>query len=123
MLTPLLIVLVSASFIAGRAVLARQQVDDAARTAAEAASIASSPTGASYAASVTAIANVLDDALFCEDLTVHPSTTDFRPGGSVSVSVACTMPLSRLGFLGLPGSVRLVASRWAPIEPYRQLSP
>jgi Flp pilus assembly protein TadG len=121
-LTPLLVVLVSVCFIGGRLVVARQQLDDAARTAAEAAAIASSPGAAQYAASVTVIGNLLADGLACQDLSISPQTAAFRPGGSVAVSVSCSVALSRLAFAGLPGTVRLTARRVAVIEPYRQLS-
>lgn len=123
LLTPLAIVLVSVCFIAGRLVLARQQIDDAARAASQAAAVASGPLGARYAATVTVIANLEADGLACSHLAVTPGTATFRPGGKVSVSVSCTVPLSHLSFGRLPGSVRLTAVRSAIVEPYRQLGP
>ena len=46
-------------------------------------------------------------------------TADFRPGGHVRVSVACTADLSGLGLSGLPGSKTLHAEAAAPLEQYR----
>jgi hypothetical protein len=42
-----------------------------------------------------------------------------RPGGAVTVTVSCTVPLSDLLLLGVPGSRTVSASATSPVDQWR----
>jgi hypothetical protein len=109
--------------LGGQLLLIRQQVGDMARTAAQAASDARSPLGASYSASVTDSATALGDGLHCSQLHTTTNTSGFRAGGTVTVTVQCGAMLPSLRLLGLPSTIPLSVSATAPIEPYRAVGP
>ena len=50
---------------------------------------------------------------------ITPDTGDFTPGGVVTVTVSCTVQLSGLGLLRIPGSETITASASSPIDVYR----
>ena len=58
----------------------------------------------------------------CVRIVVSTNTTDFVPGGEVTVTVSCTVELSDLGAPGLPGESTVSISQAAPIDPYRVVS-
>jgi Flp pilus assembly protein TadG len=103
----------------GRIVEAESRVQGAARDAARAASIARSVVLAQDAARTAAAANLTERGVSCSTFDVTVDTAEFRPGGSVSVSVACVANLSGLALAGLPGSKTLSAEATAPMEQYR----
>lgn len=103
----------------GRTVSAQQDVVGAARAAARAASLASGPGDAAAAAQRAAAAAVGGR---CPQVTVTPQVGAFVPGGSVTVTIACTVSLSQVAISGLPGHVTLTATASAPIETYRQVT-
>ena len=103
----------------GRIVEAEGRVQGAARDAARAASISRSVVLAQGAARTAAASNLAERGVSCATFDVTVNTTDFRPGGSVSVSVACVANLSGLALAGLPGSKTLSAAATAPLERYR----
>jgi Flp pilus assembly protein TadG len=105
LVVPLLLLLLAAVLGAGRVTLAHQRVDEAAAQAARAAAAAASPSAARSSAAATAPLSLLGTSLDCRQMTVQVDTVDFRPGGSVSVQVAC---LADLGS-GVPG---LSGFRW-----------
>lgn len=120
LLTPLLVAVLGAAFFAGRLALARQAVDDAARTALQAAvTMPDGPTAAA-AAALTARDEIGQEGL-CGRISTATDTTRFVAGGSLYVSVTCVVPFSKLAFLGVPGSVTLTAVRGGDIEPYREV--
>ena len=57
----------------------------------------------------------------CSGLSVQTNTTDFVPGGTVSVTVTCRVDFSDLLVPGLPGSATLREVQVAPIDPYRSV--
>jgi Flp pilus assembly protein TadG len=122
-LAPVLVVLLLFVVAVGRLVVARQEVDNAAVDAARAASIATSPAGASQAATQIASADLSGDGVTCATFATTVGTGDFVPGGTVGVHVTCTSSLSGLSLLRLPGSETLVSSATAPIDLYRTVSP
>jgi Flp pilus assembly protein TadG len=103
----------------GRIVEAEGRVQGAARDAARAASVARNVVSAAEAARGAAAVNLEERGVSCTAFEVLVDTTNFRPGGQVRVSVACTADLSGLGLSGLPGSKTLRSEATAPLEQYR----
>jgi len=122
-LTPLLMAVVGGFFFAGRLVLARQDVDDAARTAVQAAVTKPDGPEASGLAGLTTSIVLGPDGGLCSRVSTTTDTSDFVAGGTVSVRVTCVVRFSSLAFAGVPGSVGLSASRGAILEPYREIGP
>ncbi len=122
LLTPLLVVLVGVAFFAGRLALARQVVDDAARSALQAAVMTPDKWDAAAMAKSTA-REVLGSAGLCSTEGTDNDTARFTAGGTVSVTVTCTVRLPTLAFLQLPESVDVTATRSGPLEPYREIGP
>ena len=123
LVTPLLLIMLMLIVAAGRLVLARSQVDGAAAQAARAASLAAGAAAAGPAADAAAQAALAGDTITCGQLTVTADTADFAPGGEVSVTVSCTVSLSGLLLLRLPGSETLTATATAPIDEFRVIAP
>jgi hypothetical protein len=105
----------------GRYVSARQEVADAARAAAQAASVVASPSQAQGAAATTVTDEVSNQSRMCVNPVVAADTSNFTAGGEVRVSVTCTVDLSDLLVPGVPGSVRVTSTQVAPIDPYRSV--
>ena len=104
----------------GRLTHGKDLVQQAASAAARAATLDSNPIQAGSDAKQAAH-DVLDQAgVSCSSFTVTPDTSDFRPGGQVSVFVACTTTLSDLGLVGFPGHKTLTATATSPLEQFRQ---
>jgi Flp pilus assembly protein TadG len=122
LLTPLLILILLFVVALGRLAGARLNVDGAAAQAARAASIARDPTTAAAVAQQTATAALGSDHVTCAQLTVNTDTTQFAPGGSVAVTVTCTVGLSDLTGLRLPASESVSARASSVIDTYRSVS-
>jgi Flp pilus assembly protein TadG len=118
LLAPLLLALLCFTAAGGRITQAEAQLEGAARDAARAASIERSPQAARAAASRTAAGNI---SFACAPLTVVADVRDFRPGGTVTVTVRCTASLAGLGLAGFPGRVTLTGRAVAPLDQYRGL--
>ncbi|MCV2394549.1 pilus assembly protein [Actinotalea sp. M2MS4P-6] len=58
-------------------------------------------------------------------LTCSPAELDgaFAAGGVVTVVLDCRVSWDQLGFIGLPGSVRVTGTSSAPIDVYRRTAP
>lgn len=121
--TPLWLALLALFVVGGQLLLARQEVDDAARTAVEAATTAQSGAAAVSLARSEASRELTGDVLHCAHLNVSTDTANFRPGGTVNVTVSCSVKIPALLVPGLPTSVELSASQAAVIEPYRAVQP
>jgi len=113
---PLLVMLVFVLVGALRLANATVDVNAAAGAASRTASLARTPGAARTAAHATATAN-LDGR--CTSLDVDVDTSAFGRGGSVTVTVRCTVPTRGLTGLKLPGSVTSSASSTSPIDVYR----
>jgi Flp pilus assembly protein TadG len=118
-LAPLLVLFMLITVSFGRVERARQEVVAAARAGAEAASVMPSAGQAGIVASKAALPSIVDQQFTCHPFEVSTDTSNFRPGGSVAVSVSCSVNLSNLLVPGFPGSVSISASRSAPVDPYR----
>jgi len=121
LLTPLLVAILGVFFFAGRLVLARMEVDDAARTALQAAVTMPDGTGASDIAALTTLVVLGPDHGLCSRISTGTNTSNFVAGGTVFVRVTCQVPLSSLAFTGLPGSVTISSLSGAGLEPYREI--
>ncbi|MGH9295630.1 MAG: TadE/TadG family type IV pilus assembly protein [Acidimicrobiales bacterium] len=122
LVTPLLILLLVFVVALGRLASARLDVDGAAGEAARAASIATDPAAATAAASQTADAALGSDHVTCADLAVSTDTASFAPGGSVAVTVTCTVALGDLTGLRLPASESVSSTATSVIDTYRAIS-
>lgn len=107
--------------LAGRLVLASQQLDDAARTAVASAQVQATAPAAAQAAQVAATNEVSTDRLGCDPYVVATNTAWFRAGGLVAVQVTCGVELPSIGVPGLPRTVTVASSALAPIETYREV--
>ena len=122
LLTPLLILMLLFVVAIGRLAGARLDVDGAAAQAARAASIARDATSATAMAQQAATAALGGDHVTCVDLTVETNTAQFAPGGSVAVTVTCTVALSDLTGLRLPASEAISSTATSVIDVYRSAS-
>lgn len=119
LVTPLLIVMLLFVAFGGRMVMARGDIDAAARDAARAASLARSPAAADQAARDAADASLAARQAPCADLDVRTDTSGFRPGGTVAVTVTCHLSLGDLALLAVPASRALTGHAVAPVDAYR----
>lgn len=122
-LTPLLILFLLLVVSLGRLSGARLDVNGAAAQAARAASIARDPNSAATQASETAAAALASQHLTCAHLAVAVDTSQFVPGGNVSVTVSCSVDLSSLTGLHLPVSETLTHRFVEPLDRYRSTTP
>jgi len=122
LLTPLLILLLLFVVALGRLAGARLEVDGAAAQAARAASIAQSPSSATAMAQQTATAALSSDHVTCAQLSVDTDTSRFTPGGSVGVTVTCTVNLGDLTGLRLPSAETISSQSTSVIDTYRPTS-
>ncbi|MEU5885019.1 TadE/TadG family type IV pilus assembly protein [Spirillospora sp. NPDC047279] len=123
LITPLLVLLLLLLVASARLVSARQKVNDAAHQAARAASIAPDSASATAAAEVTARTAIAQGGVSCQNLDVTAETSGFRPGGQIDVHVSCSVALSDLSMLSLPGNRSINARFTAPIDQWRSSAP
>jgi Flp pilus assembly protein TadG len=119
LVTPFLFLLLLFAVAAGRLVQARLDVGSAAQQAARAASLARTPAAASAQAQQVAQAALAGQSVTCDPAVITPELGDFTPGGEVTVTVSCTVHLSDLSLLRIPGSETITATFAAPIDVYR----
>ena len=121
LLTPLLILILLFVVALGRLAGARIDVDGAAAQAARAASIATTPGGATAVAQQSATAALGSDHVTCATLQVTTDTARFAPGGSVTVTVTCAVALSDLTGLALPATEQVSSTAASVIDTYRSV--
>ena len=117
---PLILVLLVFIAVANRAVTARQDVDSVAQAAARAASLHRDPASAQQAAVEAAEANLGDGRVTCTPLVVNVDTSGFQPGGSVTVTISCTVDYTDLaaGF-PIPGALTFTGAAASPVDVWR----
>ena len=120
---PVMILLLVTLIGAGRVANAHQVVDDAAGDAARAASMARTTGGARSAAQQTANASLSGRGVSCTPMAVSVDTSNWKPGGTVGVTLTCTAQLADLGVPILGGSRTVSARAASVIDLYRQLGP
>lgn len=118
LLIPVLLLMLWFVLICIRLPDARLRVEDAAHQAARAASSARSPAAAEERARTTAAAALRDAGISCQSFTLD-SHGSMQPGSTVAVDLACTVGLSDLALLGVPGTTVLHARFAAPVDTYR----
>lgn len=55
----------------------------------------------------------------CSTLEAIVDTSDFEPGGTVTVTVECTAPMADVTLLGVPGTRTFTATATEVIDTYR----
>jgi Flp pilus assembly protein TadG len=119
-LTPVVIVVLLLVVALGRYAHGKQLVEQAASAAARAASMSATAVQARDRGAAAAAAALGDAGVSCASMNTAVDAADFRPGGTVRVTLTCTADLSGLALAGVPGSVTLTATGRAPLETYRQ---
>lgn len=116
MLAPVFLALISFVVFVGRIGSLGQNTASAARDAARAASIHSAaPDGWAIDAATTTLS---DSQVSCRDLMVDVDSSRSEPGGSVTVTVTCTVEVRDLTGLPLPGAKSVSSSSVAVIDRY-----
>ena len=120
LLAPILILLlVLVAIVIHRGVDTRLRLADAAYQAARAASLTRSMTAARAAADTSARQALATAGVTCRDLSIRADVTGFAAGGSVTVTVSCTVDLTEATFLAGTGSRVESASATEPVDTYR----
>lgn len=120
--TPIAIVLLCLVAFVGRTSIAHQQVVEAARDSARAASIERDQASAERAARAGALQSLASGGFRCQSEEVTIDVSSFGPGGSVTATVRCEIRLSDLGLIGLGGTRSVEASSVAVVDRYRATS-
>jgi Flp pilus assembly protein TadG len=115
-LTPLLMAFVMLVVACGRYVAVQGDMEGTARDAVRAASLERSPDAA-RAAAADVVRESLDKDTDCN--TPDLSGT-FQAGGTITVTLHCTVSYSGLGLIGLPGSVAVHADSSSPLDRYKR---
>lgn len=123
LVTPLLVMVLLFVVLCGRLVSAQMDLDAAASAAARAASIARSDGAARAEADRTARETLAARGVTCQNASVTVNTGGLRPGGAVTVTVSCVVPLADLVLLGVPGSRTVQATATSPVDTWRGKSP
>jgi Flp pilus assembly protein TadG len=121
-LLPFVIVMLLLVVGFGRVERGRELVDQAAASAARAASLSTSPGAARTAAISAATGTLRSGGMSCAGVRVSVDTGGFHPGGDVAARVTCVANLAGLTLSGVPGHISLSATSTSPLEPYRQLT-
>ncbi len=104
---------------AGRVAEADANMTSAASEAARAASLRQHPTDATTDAETVAAANLSAAGIECVDLIVDVDTSDFAPGGTVTVELSCTASMADVTLLGVPGTRTFTSTATEVIDRYR----
>lgn len=116
---PMLLIVALLSAFSYTAARANLDVQAAAAAAARAASQARTPTQAQTAAVNNVNANL---AGRCTTHHTRVDTSHFGRGGSVTVTISCTVSIHALNVFGLPGTATQTAAATSPVDLYRSLS-
>jgi len=119
LVTPLLVVLLLFVVFCGRVAGAKGDVVGAARDAARAASIERDPDSARAAGEATAGEALQRQAIGCATLNTSVDVSNFGPGGTVTVTLSCSIRVSDLTLLALPGTKTLTSTVVEVIDVYR----
>ena len=105
--------------LCGRLVTAQLDLDAAAHGAARAASIDRTVPAATADARQTALDTLAARGVTCGAPTVSVNTDNLRPGGAVTVTVSCRVPLADLTLIGVGGTRTVTATSTSPIDVWR----
>lgn len=115
----LLMLLVFVAVVIHRGVDARLRMDDAAHQAARAASIERTGPAAAAAARSAAASALSSAGVVCRSLGVEATTGALVPGGSVTVTLSCSVDFGDALIVGVAGQKRLSATASEPVDTYR----
>ena len=118
-IAPALLFLMLLVVFAGKVAETDGNVERAASDAARAASLRQHPDDATTDAQDTAAANLAAAGVPCLSLTTTVDTEDFRPGGTVTVTVLCEASMADVTLLGVPGRRTFSATAVEVIDTYR----
>ena len=116
LLAPVMVAFLLLVIAFGRYVAVRGEVEAASRDAVRAASMERSSSAAAGVARQTANAS-LAGRWQCGEVQLGG---DFVAGGTITVRLECSVPVSDLGLLGLPGTVSVNGESSAPLDLYRR---
>jgi Flp pilus assembly protein TadG len=118
-ITPIVILMLLFVVLCGRLADTNLRLNDAAHQAARAATTARSPATAASDAATAAHAALDQAGVACQSLTLQTDTQGLRPGSTVTVTLSCTLGMSDLTLLSLPGTVTRQASFSSVVDVYR----
>ena len=122
LLTPVVIVVLLFLVGLGRYAYGRQLVQQAATAGARSASLAFAAGDAAGRARTAGQASLESAGLACQSFDVAVEAADFTAGGTVTVTVWCTVNNSDSVMAGLPGRSTVTASSSVPLETYRLIT-
>jgi Flp pilus assembly protein TadG len=117
--TPLLVAILLFVVLCGRLASAQMDLNAAASSGARSGSIARTDATARAEAERTARETLAARGVTCQQTGVTVTTGGLRSGGAVTVTVSCTVPLSDLLLLGVPGSRTVSATATSPVDQWR----
>lgn len=118
-IAPALVLLLLLVVFAGKVSEADGNVARAASEAARAASLRQHPGDAAEDAERVARENLSASGVPCIALDVRVDTSDFEPGGSVTVDLRCTASMADVALLGVPGQRTFSATAVEVIDTHR----
>ena len=119
-LTPVMAMLLFFVVAAGRVGVIESKLTTAARSSARAATQHRSIEAAQAAATTTAEAVLGQLKVVCQGgPRVRVRKMHLRPGGKVQIQVSCSVGLSDLPLLGIPGSLTVSADSTSVVDRYR----
>lgn len=118
-LAPVLLMIMGFVVFVGRIGALGERVQTASRDAAREASIQRTPAAARTAGARDASATLADHHVSCQHLDITTDTSDFRPGGTVRVTVTCEVSLTGITGFGLPGAKTVSATSVQVIDTFR----
>lgn len=104
---------------AGRLSAADADVQSAAAEAARAASLQATPGTAEQVAATTAANNLDDDGWACRAFDTSVDASNLTPGGTVSVTVSCSVSHSDLLLVVVPGDRAFTATATEVVDTFR----
>jgi Flp pilus assembly protein TadG len=122
-IAPAFIFLMLLVVYAGKVAEANGNVERAASEAARAASLRQHPADATADAQRVAAENLAAAGVACTDLTTDVDATDFRSGGTVTVTVHCHASMADVTLLGVPGTRTFVAQAVEVVDTIRASGP
>jgi Flp pilus assembly protein TadG len=119
LLTPLLVMVLLFLVLCGRLASAQIDLNAAASSAARAGSLARTEGAARANAQRAALETLAARGVICRQPAVFVTTGGLRPGGAVTVTISCSVRMSDLTLLGVPGSRAVSATATSPIDTWR----
>jgi Flp pilus assembly protein TadG len=119
LVAPVLLALMFLVIFVGRVSEADADVRRAASEGARAASLQQQAAEAIDAGQSTVRANLAALGVTCFSLDIGVDTTDFRSGGTVTVTVTCAASMRDVAFVGVPGTRVFEARSVEVVDRYR----